>query len=85
MLPNAPFASELKAGKVPKSPGGGRRWNLTPDGKVLFVGVEGRTLTELWGDLPPSLDPDVDDIPEGEATEALEVLDVFECVCWWPP
>ena len=55
-----------------------------PDGKVVFVGVDGRTLTELCGDRA-SRDPEADDKPEGDATELLDVLDAFECVCWWPP
>jgi len=62
------------------SDGGGRREIRMPDGNVLEVGVDGRTFTELCGDLPRR-EPDVDDKPEGEATELLEVLDAFECVC----
>lgn len=46
------------------------------------VGVEGKTLTELWGERP-SLDPEADETPEGEASEADEVLEALECVCWW--
>lgn len=82
--PKAPFASGPSVGRDPMSEGGGRRWNLMPDGNVVLVGVEGRTLTELCGDLP-SRDPDVDDMPEGEAIEALDVLEAFDCVRWWPP
>lgn len=45
------------------------------------VGVDGNTLTELCGDLP-SLEPDAEERPEGDAMELLDVLDALECVCW---
>jgi hypothetical protein len=68
------------AGKLPISVGGGLLENLMPDGNVPPTGVLGRTLTELCGDLP-SLDPDAEESPEGEATLALEVLEALECEC----
>lgn len=77
------LASPAKLGKAPNepsSPGGGRRWNLMPDGKVLVVGVEGSTLTELCGDLP-SREPEVFETADGDATDALDVLEALECVC----
>ena len=59
------------------SEGGGRREKRMPEG-MLVVGVEGNIFTELWGDLPPSRDPEAEDSPEGDAMEALDVLEAFE-------
>jgi hypothetical protein len=76
---NAPLASE-KVGKAPNPVGGGRRDTRMPDGKFPEVGVEGSTLTDAWGDRP-ILDPDAEESPDGDARDALEVLEAFECVC----
>ena len=64
------------------SDGGGCLWKRSPAGRVPVVGVAGNTLTELCGDRP-SLDPEAEERPEGDAIELLDVLDAFECVCWW--
>lgn len=77
-LPSAP-----NFGRVPMSEGGGLRDIRIPDGNVEEVGVEGKTFTELCGDLPKR-EPEVEDRPEGDAIEALDVLDAFECVCACP-
>ena len=62
---------------------GGWRLTLMPDGKVPGVGVEGRTLTEWCGDLARR-EPEADERPEGEAMDALDVLEALECVCRCP-
>lgn len=49
-LANALRASLLKVGKDPRLPGTGRREMRIPLGKEPVVGVEGRTLTEVWGE-----------------------------------
>lgn len=54
-----------------------------PEGRLPMTGVEGRTLTELCGDLP-SREPEAEERPEGEAMEALDVLEALECECWCP-
>lgn len=77
-LPNA-LASE-KAGKVPRDDGGGRRETRIPEGNAGFVGVAGRTLTELCGDLP-CREPEAVLKPEGLAILVLEVDEAFESVC----
>lgn len=51
------------------------------DGKVPAVGVEGKTLTEECGERP-SREPEVDESPDGEAKEALLVLEALEWE-WW--
>lgn len=66
-----------KAGKDPIFVGGGRLENLIPEGKLPPTGVDGRTLTELCGDLP-SLDPEAEDSPDGDAMDALDVLEALE-------
>jgi len=76
---NVPFASE-KEGRLPSPEGGGRRETRMPDGNAPPVGVEGSTLTEACGDLP-SREPDADDNPDGDASEALDVLEALEWVC----
>ena len=63
-------------GRLPSAPGGGRLLTRTPDGKVPFVGVAGRTLTEVCGDRA-SREPEADDKPDGEATELLLVLEAL--------
>lgn len=80
MLPKALRPSGKLVVRSDISEGGGLREKRIPDG-MLAVGVEGSTLTELCGDLP-SREPDADDSPEGDAMEALEVLEAFECECW---
>lgn len=78
MTLNALLASEvLKAGSVPKPEGGGRRETRIPDGKLPVGGVEGRTRTEVCGDRAIR-DPEAEERPDGEARDALEVLDAFE-------
>lgn len=76
----APLAS-AKAGRGPSPDGGGRRETRIPDGKVPDVGVEGNTLTDECGDRPRR-EPEADESPDGDAREALEVLEALECVCW---
>jgi hypothetical protein len=74
---------------------GARRAKRIPEGKVVAVGVPGatRTLTtELeeeagpWGERPvrwwEEAPPPV--VVEGEAREALEVLEALEWECLWP-
>ena len=68
---------------MPKAEGGGRRDTRMPEGKVLLVGVAGRTLTELWGDLP-CRDPEAVLSPEGLAMLVLEFEEALERVCWCP-
>lgn len=60
--------------------GGGRRDTRMPEGKVLLVGVAGRTLTELCGDLP-CRDPEAVLSPEGLAMLVLEFEEALERVC----
>jgi hypothetical protein len=81
MLVKAVFVSE-NCGSVPKLDGSGRRWTRMLDGKVPVVGVEGRTLTEEWGERPRR-EPEVEDRPDGEAREALLVLEALEWEWWW--
>ena len=78
-LPNTPLAS-AKVGNVPRLPGGGRLLTLIPEGKWPPVGVAGSILTEECGERAIR-EPDADDRPDGEASDALEVLLVLECVC----
>lgn len=73
---NDDLASE-KTGSVPRAEGGGRRETRMFDGNEPVVGVEGRTLTEECGDRAMR-EPDAEERPDGEATEALDVLDAFE-------
>jgi hypothetical protein len=50
-------------------------------GKVVAVGVAGRTLTDVCGDLGTPLLPSTLDCTE---LVLEEVEEVFECVCtWW--
>lgn len=72
--------ASLKAGRVPRVEGGGRRETRMPEGKALLVGVAGRTLTELCGDLA-CREPEAVLRPEGLARLVLEVDDAFERVC----
>lgn len=62
---------------MPRPEGKGRRWTRMPDGKLPVVGVEGRTLTLECGERP-SREPDVEERPDGEAREALLVLEALE-------
>lgn len=78
--PAALLASE-KVGRVPRPDGGGRRETRIPDGKEPAVGVDGKTLTDECGERPWR-EADVEERPDGDAKEALDVLDAFECV-WW--
>lgn len=82
-MPNALLASE-KPGSEPSPEGGGRRETRTPEGMEPPVGVDGRTLTDECGDLAIR-EPDADERPDGDAREALDVLEAFEWVCWWVP
>lgn len=50
-----------------------------PEGKAAFVGVAGRTLTELCGDLAMREPEAVD----GLAMLALELEEALERLCWW--
>jgi hypothetical protein len=51
------------------------------EGKVEFVGVAGRSLTDVWGDL--GLEAVAETVGEAMEAEAEEVEDAFECVWWW--
>lgn len=76
------FLDSAKVGSEPRPDGGGRRATRIEDGKVPALGVDGSTLTDECGERA-SREPDVDDSPDGDATDALEVLDAFEWECWW--
>jgi hypothetical protein len=80
MLVKAALVSE-NWGSAPKADGRGRRCTRMLDGNVPVVGVEGRTLTEECGERPRR-EPDVEDRPDGEASEALLVLEALEWE-WW--
>ena len=84
MLLKATFCSE-NCGSVPREPGSGRRWTRMLDGNVPVVGVEGRTLTEECGERPRR-EPEAEERPDGDASEALLVLEALEwewwCVVW---
>jgi hypothetical protein len=70
-----------RLGNVPRAPGGGRRDTRMPDGKEVPVGVAGNTFTDACGERP-SRDPDAEDRPDGEARDALLVLEALLWVCW---
>jgi hypothetical protein len=60
------------------------RTNLILEGKVVDVGVAGRTLMLLCGDflVCEEMWPDIVET-EGEAMEADEVEEALLCVWWW--
>lgn len=65
-MPKALLAS-LNAGREPRPDGGGRLETRMPEGKDWPVGVEGRTLTEAWGERPMR-EPEAEERPEGDAS-----------------
>lgn len=70
----------VKTGNVPSADGGARRETRILDGSAPPVGVAGRTLTDECGERARRAE--AVERPDGDATEALEVLEAFECE-WW--
>lgn len=71
-----------KVGKVPSADGGGRRETRILDGKDPAVGVDGKTFTDECGERPIR-ELEAEESADGDATEALDVLEALECECWW--
>ena len=71
------FLASAKVGRLPSEDGGGRRDTRMPDGNDPVVGGDGKILTDACGERAMR-EPDAVDRPDGDASEALDVLDAFE-------